>query len=149
LSENQTELVEELYLFFERYDEEIEKAEPLFDLKGRRLEEMIRSLPYHQSHYDQLGREAQGIAKTLTLRRDKIEARLTRNYLQGQRTYGSRETAILIAGEPEMNAMNQLITEVELYEDKLKAIVEAFKQMGWMLGNVTKLRVAELHDVII
>lgn len=149
LSIDENRLGEELMKFFERYTQEITKAEPLFELEGRRLEEIARSLPYHQAHYDQLAKEAQQLVKWLENSRTRIEARLTKNYLQGQRAYGARETSTLVAGEKDMIEHNQLIIEATLFYQKLDAIVEGFHQMGWTVANITKLRVAELQSVII
>jgi len=146
---DESRLVEELERFFHRYDAEIKAAAPLFELEGRRLEEIARSLPYHQSHYDQVAQEAKQLTKWLENGRAKIEARLTRNYLQGQRAYGARETTTLIAGEKEMVDHNQLLIEASLYYQRLDSIVKAFEQMGWMVGHITKLRVAELNHVIL
>lgn len=149
LTIDEARLGEELVRFFDRYTAEIEKAAPLFKLEGRRLEEIARSLPYHQAHYDQLAKEAQQLVKWLENSRARIEARLTKNYLQGQRAYGSRETSTLVAGERELVEHNQLIIEATIFYQKLDSIVEGFKQMGWMVGHITKLRVSELQDVII
>ena len=149
LTIDESRLGEELSRFFDRYALEIERAEPLFILEGRRLEEIARVLPYHQSHYDQLAKEAYQLIKWLENSKARIEARLTKNYLQGQRAYGARETSTLVAGEREMVEHNQLIIETTLLHQKLDAIVDAFRQMGWMIGNITKLRVAELQDVVI
>lgn len=133
----------------EKYEKEIAQAEPLFDLDGKRLELIARSLPYNQTHYDQLAQEAKQLVKWLENYRARIEARLTKNYLQGQRVYGARETATLIAGEKDMVEMNQLIIEATLVQQKLDAIVEGFKQMGWMVGNIVKLRVSQLEQVVL
>jgi len=147
LDENR--LVEQLVVFFERYDAEIKKAEPLFEIQGERLERLARDLPYHQVHYDQLAQEARQLVKWLENHANRIEMRLTKNYLQGQRAYGQRETATLIAGEKEMVEQKQLIIEASLYQQRLESIVEGFRQMGWMIGNITKLRVASIQDAII
>jgi hypothetical protein len=140
---------EQLIPILERLEAETAKAEPLFLLNGRRLEEIARELPQHQAYYMQLAQEARHLVKWLENHLEKIEARLTNNYLKGQRAYGARETTVLIAGSSEMVEHKQLIIEASLTHQKLDAIVEGFKQMGWMLGNVTKLRVAELQDVIL
>lgn len=149
LTIDDTQLADELTSFFDRYAAAIGQAEALFQLEGKRLEEIARSLPYHQSHYDQLAKEAHQLVKWLENYRNRIEARLTKNYLQGQRAYGARETTTLVNGEKEMVDHNQLVVEAQLYYQKLDAIVEGFKQMGWMVGHITKLRVSELKDVVI
>ncbi len=146
---DESRLVEELDSFFTKYDAEIKKAEPLFSLEGERLEVIARSLPYNQAHYDMQAQEAKQLVKWLENHRARIESRLTRNYLQGNRAYGARETSTLIAGEKEMVEINQLVIEASLYHQRLDSIVEGFKQMGWMVGHITKLRVASLQDVVI
>lgn len=140
---------EQIIPILERFEAEIANAESLFELGGRRLEDVARVLPQHQAHYMQLAQEARHLVKWLENHLEKIEARLTNNHLKGQRAYGSRETTVLIAGSSEMVEHKQLIIEASLSFQKLDSIVEAFKQMGWMCGNITKLRVAELQDVIL
>jgi hypothetical protein len=146
---DETKLAVELLSFFARYEKAVKAAEPLFELEGRKLEEICRVLPQHQAHYDKLCQEAKQLVKWLENYKAKIEGRLTRNYLNGQRAYGARETATLISGEREMIEINQLIIEASLHHQRLDSIVEAFKQMGWATQNIVKLRVAELHQVIL
>jgi hypothetical protein len=146
---DESKLVEQLFPMFTRFEEDIEKAQPLFEMQGQRLEVMARTLPHNQAFYDQRYREARQLVKWLENHMARIEARLTKNYLQGQRAYGARETAALIAGEREMVEHKQLIIEASIIQEKLDAIVEGFKQMGWMVQNITKLRIAELHDVVL
>lgn len=146
---DESRLGEQLIPILERLESEVAKAAPLFELNGRRLEEIARELPQHQAYYMQLSQEAKHLVKWLENHLEKIEARLTNNHLKGQRAYGSRETTVLIAGSSEMVEHKQLIIEASLTYQKLDSIVEGFRQMGWMVGNVTKLRVAELQDVIL
>ena len=133
----------------EKFDAQIAKAEPLFKLEGRKLMDIARDLPYHQNHYSALAQEAKALVKWLENHKARIEAKLTKNYLQGQRAFGQRETATFIAGEREMVEHNQLVIEAQLCLQKLDAIVESFEQMGWMVGHITKLRVAELQSVVL
>ena len=149
LSPDPDTLAGQIVTLMERYEREIKKAEPLFALDGRRLEEIARTLPYNQLHYDNLLQECKQLVKWLENQKARIEARLTKNYLQGQRAYGARETTTLIAGEKEMVEHNELILEAQLTQQRLGAIVEAFAQMGWMVSHITKLRVASIHDAVI
>ena len=142
-------LAEQLPAMLDAFEEDIEKAQPLFEIGGQRLEVIARTLPYNQALYDQRAQEAKQLVKWLENNLARIEAKLTKNYLNGQRAYGARETSTLIAGEREMVENKQLIIEITLVYEKLSAIVEAFKTMSWMLGHITKLRVAELQNVIL
>lgn len=146
---DENKLADQLADFFSRYDVTIKQAEPLFELAGERLEVLIRNVPQHQVFYDLQAQEAKQLVKWLENHKNKVESRLMRNYLNGQRAYGSRETSTLIAGEKDMIEVNQLIVEASLYQQRLESIVESFKQMGWSLSNIVKLRVASLNDIIL
>lgn len=142
-------LGDQLPPLFDKWEREIGKAEPLFELEGRRLEEVARVLPKHQAHYDLLAQDTRQLIKWLENYKGKLEARATKNINSGSRAVGPREAAIYINGEREIVEINQLIIETDLIRQKLDAIVEAFKQMAWMTSNITKLRVASLNDVIL
>jgi len=134
---------------FSEYDELIKTAEVLFQIQGARLEKIARDVPYHQATYARHAENAKHIVKWLEVYLGKLEARCTKNYLAGQRALGQREMQALIQGEKDVVEAKQLITEASRIYQNLASIVEAFQQMGWMVGHITKLRVAELHDVII
>lgn len=142
-------LSEQLPSIFAKYEKKIASAEPLFQLEGMRLEVVARTLPYHQVEYEEAANDMKQVMKWLENFKAKVESRLLKNYMQGQRALGARETNVFIAGEPEMVELNQLLIESNLLYSKLNAIVEGFNQMGWMVGHITKLRVAELQDVIL
>ena len=143
-------LHEQLPPIFENCEKHIKNAEPLFQLEGMRLELIARNLPHHQAFYAQRAAEMKQVVKWLENFRAKLEARFTKNYSSGsQRALGAREAQTFISGEREIVELNQLIIEATLFHNQLDEIVEGFKQMGWMVGNITKLRVAELGDVIL
>lgn len=146
---DESKLAEQLAEIFDATELEIRKAEPLFDIEGARLELLARDLPKHQGHYDVKAQEMKQLMKWLENYKAKQEAILLKNYSKGQRALSATDQRILIGGEKDIIETNQLIiATTELY-GKLDAIVEAFKQMGWMIGHITKLRVAELGDIII
>lgn len=142
-------LAEQLPAIFENYEKHIQAAAPLFELEGMRLELIARVLPQHQTRYAQRAAEMKQVVKWLENYRAKLEARFTKNYSQGQRALAAREATTFINGEKDIVELNQLIIEASLLQLQLNEIVEGFKQMGWMVGNITKLRVAELQEVIL
>lgn len=139
-------LADQLPKIFENYEKHVKEAEPLFSLDGMRLELIARNLPQHQTFYAHRANEMKQVVKWLENYKAKLEARFTKNYSQGQRALGTREATVYINGEKDIVELNQLIIEASLLYSQLDEIVEGFKQMGWMLGNITKLRVAELHE---
>lgn len=142
-------LADQLPAIFENYENHIKLAEPLFDLDDMRLELVARSIPQHQMSYAKRATEMKHVVKWLENYKAKLEARFTKNYSQGQRALGAREATTFINGEKDIVELNQLIIEASLLYSQLDEITEAFKQMGWMIGHVTKLRVAELQDTIL
>lgn len=142
-------LADQLPKIFDNYENHIKNAEPLFDLEDMRLELIARNLAQHQVFYAHRATEMKHVVKWLENYKAKLEARFTKNYSQGQRALGVREAQTFISGEKDIVELNQLIIEASLLYTQLDEIVEAFKQMGWMLGHVTKLRVAELQEVTI
>ena len=142
-------LAEQLPDIFAKAEAEILKAEPLFDIEGERLEVLARMLPKHQAYYNELAQEMKHLVKWLENYKAKQEAILLKNYSRGQRALSATDQRILLAGEKDTVETNQLIIEASMMQGKLDGIVEAFKQMGWMIGHVTKLRVASLEDIVL
>ncbi len=134
---------------FERYEQHVRDAEPLFKLEGVRLELIVRDLPMSQTFYAHRAAEMKQVIKWLENHKLKLESKYTKNYSQGQRALGVREAAIFIGGEKELVELNQLIIEAALIYQQLDDVVEGFKQLGWMCGHITKLRVTELQDIML
>lgn len=139
----------ELPSLFEMMEAEIAKAEPLFEIDGERLEKLARDLPKHQAHYSGLRQDMKHLMRWLENWKSKEEAILLKNYQKGQRALTATDTKTLINGEKTIIEANQMIIVASQLYMKLDDIVECFKQMGWMIGNITKLRVAELGDIIV
>lgn len=132
------------------YEEKLQAAEPIFKLEGRRLEEIARTLAYYQSSYDQTYQELKALEDWLNNIKEKKVAKYWKKYLEGyQRTLTSRDIQAYIAGEKEIVEMNQIIIEVTLLKSNALSVVEAVKNLGWMLGHITKLRVAEMQDAVL
>lgn len=149
LGQNNQELMNELPAYFERWQTEIDAAEPIFNLEGERLEKLARDVPHHQVFFAGRAQEARALVKWLEIQKAQKESRHVKNYNQNPRALGVREQAMYIQGEKDVVELNQLIVEAALKQQQFDEIVEAIKQMGWMIGHITKLRVAEMQDAII
>jgi hypothetical protein len=147
---DEDKLFEQLPDIFAKAEGEIAKAEPLFTIEGERLEVIARNLPKHQAHFDQAAQEMKQLMKWLENHKAKEEAILFKNYTRGNsRALSATDQKILLAGEKSIIEINQVIIEANLMYSKFESITEAFKQMGWMVGHITKLRVAELNDIVL
>jgi hypothetical protein len=142
--------LEEIIPKLEQYEKKVAAAEPIFKLDGRRLEEILRTLPHYQSSYDQSYQEMKALEDWLINIKEKRVGKLWKKYNEGySRALTTRDIQAYIAGEKEIIELNQIIIEATLIKNHLNSIVEALKNMGWMVGHVTKLRVAEMQDAIL
>lgn len=149
LGEKNQELMNQLPAFFEIWQKEIDDSEPLFDIKGSRLEGLARDVPQHQVHYARRAQEARALVKWLEVQKGRTESRYIKNYQNAPRALAAKEQAQFLQGEKEIVELNQLIVEAALKQQQLDEIVDAIKQLGWMLQSIVKLRIAELQDVTI
>jgi hypothetical protein len=142
--------LEQIVTLLPKYEEKIEKAEKIFQLEGEKLEHIIRTLPSYQATYDQAYQEMRSLEEWVNNIKEKRVAKCWKKYLKGySKALSTRDIQAYIAGEREIVEMNQIIIEVVLIKNKLLAIVEAIKQLGWMVGHTTKLRISELQDVVL
>ena len=139
-----------LIVLLPKYEAKIKAAEPIFMLEGRRLEEIIRTLPHYQVSYDELYQELKALDDWLCNMKAKKEGRLWKKYTEGySRALSSKDIQAYIGSEKEIVELNQIIIEVTLLKNHLLSIVEAIKQLGWMCSNITKLRIAEMQDAVL
>lgn len=144
------ERLDEIVPLLPKYEDKIAAAEHIFQLEGRRLEEIMRTLPHFQSSYDESYHEMKALEAWVENIKEKKTSKLWKKYNEGySRALSTRDIQSYIAGEKDIVELNQIIIEITLLKNKLFSIVEALKQLGWMAGNVTKLRIAELQDVIL
>lgn len=129
----------------ETYEALIANTEPLFDLKGKLLEEAVKSHVANLALYDQMLQECKTIELYLEGKREQVEAELHRHFLDSSaRVLGARDMAMYIRSDPQVVEVAQIILDVGHVRRQLEAIVEAFKTMGWSLSNIVKLKVAQL-----
>lgn len=132
-----------------KYEKKVSDAEVIFQLEGRKLEEIMRTLPHYQSNYDKALQEMKALEEWLNNVKEKETARFWKKYVEGYpKQLSTRDVQAYIAGEKVIVELNQIIIEVALIKNHLAAIVKSLEQMGWMLGHVTKLRIAELQDSV-
>jgi hypothetical protein len=133
-----------------KYETKIEAAEPIFKLEGRRLEEVLRTLPHYQSSYDQSLQELKALEQWLDNIKEKKIGKLWKKYNEGySRALSARDIQAYISSEKEIVELNQIIIEVALLKNSFTAIVEAIKQLGWQIGSITKLRIEEMKEEIL
>ena len=133
-----------------KYEALLVKAEKIFQLDGLRLEQIAKTTPQYQHAYDTAYQELKALEEWLTGIKEKRMAKKWKKYLENYpRALSTRDIQAYIAGENEIVEINQIITEVSLLKNQTLSVVEAIKNLGWMIGHITKLRVAEMQEAIL
>ena len=149
-AENDEVMFAQLLNIISEYDNYVDKAEPLFDLKLKKLEEVCQTIPKNLSAYDRYYQELKTVAEWLVIKREKIQAKLWKKYLEGYpRALSAKDIQMYIQGDNEYVQFSEIMLEVDNIKNKMQSIVKAFEQMGWMISNITKLRIAELQDAVL
>lgn len=142
--------LEQILEILPKYEQKVKDAAPIFELEGRKLEEIARTLPHHQSNYGRAYQEMKALDEWLQNVKEKETARFWKKYVEGYpKQLSTRDVQAYIAGEKAIVELNQIIIEVQLIKNHLYEVVESLRNMGWMVGHITKLRVSELQDSIL
>jgi hypothetical protein len=150
LTLNEDDLGEILVNQLPKYEKKIKAAEAIFNLDGRKLEEIIRTVPQHQASYDQSYQELKALEDWIANQKDRKVAKLWKKYNEGySRALSTKDITSYIAGEKDIIEINQIIIEITLLKNNMLAITDAIKNIGWMVSHITKLRVAELQETIL
>lgn len=130
------------------YEQLIENAEPVFQLEGKSLEAACKEHAQNLMFYDVMLQECKTVEETIRVKLDEIESNLYRRLNENNnRALGTRDIQQYIKGEPQYVAAYEILLEVVHVKRKLEAVVEALKSMGWMINNITKLRIAQLEHI--
>src|SRR5271167_3020179 len=142
--------LEEIIPLLPKYEQKIAAAAPIFEIEGKRLEAIMRTLPHYQSSYDQAFQEMKGLEEWVINIKDKKIGKLWRTYNEGySRQLSTKDIGMYIAAEKDIVEINQILIEIVALKNNLSSIVESLKQLGWMVGHITKLRISEMQDAIL
>jgi hypothetical protein len=145
-----SDLGSQIIPLIDKFEAKIKAAEPIFNLDGRKLEEVIRTVPYHQASYDQTLQEVKALEEWLLTLKEKRVAKAWKKFNEGySRALTTKDIQAYIGGEKDIVEINQILIEIVLIKNNMAAIVESIKQIGWMVSHITKLRVAELEEAIL
>lgn len=132
------------------YEGELDGADKLINIKGKKLENANIENPAWQHYYDQKKIELYTLVKYFESELGRVRSKLFKSYKENHSIeLSEREIQRYIDGEPAFLNMNEMYLEVkELYE-KYESVVAAFTSRGYALNNITRIRVASLEDVVL
>jgi len=132
----------------ELYEQLCDAAEPCFELNGRHLEDVCKTHAKDLMFYDMMLQECKTIEETIRARVEEIESSLYRSLNEGSngnRALGTTDIKQYIKSEPQYVKAYEILLEVVHVKRKLESIVEALKSLGWSIGHIVKLRIAQLE----
>lgn len=132
------------------YELIITSSEPVFEMSGKKLEELCKQQPQDLSMYNLLLQECKTIEQYVEAKAEEQEGLLYRKYIEsGARALGATELKQYVKSDPAYVEIKSILTDVNHIKRSLEAIVSALETMGWSLSNITKLRIAEMDHVIL
>lgn len=133
-----------------RFEAEIEAAKPIFDIKGKRIEECSHTTPKHSAHYRSIAAELRALDELLELKKNAVEGACWKRYNEDhRRALNTRDIQAYIQHEPQVLEYAEIQLVIKHLRYQVDAIVEALQALHWQLNNITKLRVAELQDDVL
>ena len=132
------------------YSKFVEDAAVFFDMDGVRLEQLCKK--HAQNVYETSRRisEMKALEEYYLTQLSKIESAHWKKYNEKySRALSTKDIQAYIAGEPDYVTMKELSLEISFVKNQLEQVLDALNGMSFMLNNITKLRVAELEDVIL
>jgi len=139
--------IKNLPAVLEQYENELEAVKDILTIKGKRLELANSEQCTWLQYYDQKRIELHTLVKYLEAKVSATRGSLFRSYTEkSQRDLSDRAKDKYIDNEKAYLTVYELFLEVKELHDHFNSVVEAFKQRGYSLNNITKIRIASLED---
>lgn len=141
---------ENLSSILEKYQHDIINVETILNVEHKSLEQANRESTYWQYFYDCKKTELNSLVKLLEAEVEAVRGNLFKTLLKtNQRDMSDRARDKFIDAEPAYLTAYEKYLEVKELYDKYCAVVDAFTSRGYALNNITKARVAEVHNMVI
>ncbi|MGI0076430.1 MAG: hypothetical protein ACREAU_03385 [Nitrosopumilaceae archaeon] len=129
------------------YQAELAVVHNDIEISGKTLEAANKEQASLLYFYDSRRVELDTIVKLLDAKVQAVRGRLYKSYTETYtRTLGERAKDKYIDQEPEFWKFFQIYLEVQELHLKYKSIVEVFLNRGFSLANITKARIASVHN---
>lgn len=141
---------ENLPSILDRYEAEIVNVEQILAIEHKTLEVANRETSTWQYFYASRKIELQMLVKYMEAEVESVRGNLFKTLSKtNQRDLSDRAKDKFIDAEQAYLDVYEILLEVKEIHDKYSAIVDAFTARGYALNNITKARVAEVHNMVI
>ena len=136
--------------FIEFFEGELETARLELSLRGKSLERHAAELPgLVEQRYAQL-QEIEAVLEYLNIQLRKDRSAEFKKFLEAyNKTLSSRDAEKYVDGVSSIVDSTVLINEVALLRNKYLGITKGMEAKNFMLGHISKLRIAGLDDATI
>ena len=125
----------------------LEAAEPVFKIEGKKINEVARTHSEHLFKYERLVYDIKRHEDLINLDIDRAEAAAWKKYTEGYSIrLSSTDIRAYVSGDPDVIIAKELKIELCTLRHQAEAVVDAIKNMGWMISHVTKLVVEQLEE---
>jgi hypothetical protein len=136
--------------FIDYYENELTAARYELSLKGKSLEKHAAELPGLVEHRFAQLQEIEAVLEYLNIKLRKDRSAEFKRFLEAyNKALSSRDAEKYVDGVQSIVDLTLLVNEVALMRNKFLGISKGFDAKNWMLGHITKLRVAGLDDASI
>ena len=133
--------------FIDYFEKELDAARIELSLKGKTLEKHAAELPGVVEHrYSQL-QEIEAVLEYLNIQLRKERSAAFKNFLESyNRALSSRDAEKYVDGVKIVVDSTLIINEVALLRNRFLGITKALEAKNFMVGHISKLRIAGLDD---
>jgi uncharacterized protein YfdQ (DUF2303 family) len=116
-------------------------------MKDKTIEKHGSELPGHVEYRFTQLQELEAILEFLQIELRKKRSHCFKKYLETyNRQLSSRDAEKYIDGEQDVVDLTMIVNEFALLRNKFLGIMKGLDQKSWMVGHITRLRVAGLDD---
>lgn len=131
----------------EEYEKALIGIDDIIELKGKNLETANRENPAWLHYYDNKRIELATLVDFLNMQVKGSRGKLYKSYTENHMVdLGERAKDKYIDTEPAYMTKFEVLLEVKEVYEKYNAAVEALKSRGYILNNITRIRVASMED---
>ncbi len=133
--------------FIDHFEQELEEARRELSLKGMSLEKHAAELPGRVEHRFAQLQEIEAVLEYLNIQLRKDRSKEFKKFLEAyNKTLSSRDAEKYVDGVEGIVDSTMLINEVALLRNKYLGITKGMEAKNFMLGHISKLRIAGLDD---
>lgn len=134
----------------DKYSNDLVRFKTELQIKGKSLGEANRDQPSLLAYYEEKRIEIDSIRRKVKLLLDEKRGKKWEYYTESfDRDINARDKDNYIKADEEMVKITQIYDDIDILHNKFYMIVEAFKQRGFSLKNITEIYINGIENMVI